>query len=343
VPLIRRRADDSVPGADASAASDGGTPPAARVLTAGAKSAERVARATGVDRVVNDAVEEAIVRALRSPAVLRAIERAIEESHVEAAERRSDEIAQVVRRVLQSDTADKAWTEFLQSDQAQMLVERIAGAPEVRAAIASQGAGLITDIGVRLTVISERLDDTLERVVRADDPDSETNQAGLATRAIAAGVDLALLFAGYSLVSGLLASVFSAVFGDRLPLAAIIVLWVLGVVVGGAIFAAFWALAGQTPGMRFLSIRLEHRGSREITARCAVRRVFAVILSLLPFGLGYLAILRDPQRRAWADRMTDTEVIYDVGARSAPHAGWAGSGHTAAHPRRARVERRPQR
>jgi len=333
VPLIRRRASEAVPGADASAASDGGTPPAARVLTAGAKSAERVARAAGVDRVVNDAVEEAIVRALRSPAVLRAIERAIEESHAEAAERRSDEIAQVVRRVLQSDAAGQAWTEFLESEQAQMLVERIAAAPEIRAAIASQSAGLITDIGVRLTMISERLDDTLERVVRADDPDSETNQAGLATRAIAAGIDLALLFAAYSLISGVIASLVSAAFGDRLSLAAIIVLCVLGTVTAGAIFAAFWALAGQTPGMRFLSIRLEHHSSREITAGCAIRRVFAVILSLLPFGLGYLAILRDPRRRAWADRMTGTEVIYDIVARSAPHAGINHASMTADHSR----------
>jgi hypothetical protein len=46
-----------------------------------------------------------------------------------------------------------------------------------------------------------------------------------------------------------------------------------------------------------------------------------VILSLLPLGLGYLAILRDPRRRAWADRMTGTEVIYDDVLRSAPHAG----------------------
>jgi hypothetical protein len=45
--------------------------------------------------------------------------------------------------------------------------------------------------------------------------------------------------------------------------------------------------------------------------------VFAVILSLIPFGLGYLAILRDPRRRAWSDRMTGTEVVYDDAARAA--------------------------
>src|SRR6516225_3743874 len=46
-----------------------GKPPVARVLSAGAKGAERVAHATGVDRMVDQAVEEAIVRALRSPTV----------------------------------------------------------------------------------------------------------------------------------------------------------------------------------------------------------------------------------------------------------------------------------
>lgn len=89
---------------------------------------------------------------------------------------------------------------------------------------------------------------------------------------------------------------------------------------GGGFFAVFWALAGQTTGMRFLSFRLMHNAS-EITAGCAVRRVLALILALLPFGLGYFAILRDPQRRAWHDRLTGTEVIYDLVARSAPHAG----------------------
>jgi uncharacterized RDD family membrane protein YckC len=290
------------------------------VLTAGAKGAERVARAAGVDRVLNEAVEEAIVRALRNPAVIRAIERTVE-THAEAAERDSEEIAEVVRRVLQSDAAGQVWAEFLESEQMQMLVERIARAPELRAAIASQSAGLIKDIGVRLTVVSERFDDALERVFRPRDHESETNQAGLATRAIAAAIDLGLLFAAYSLVSGLLASVVAGVVGHALSLTAVIVLSSLAVIAGGGIFAAFWALAGQTPGMRFLAIRLELHGSPEIPPRCAIRRVFAVIISLLPLGLGYLAILRDPQRRAWADRMVGTEVVYDVAARAAPYGG----------------------
>jgi uncharacterized RDD family membrane protein YckC len=200
-----------------------------------------------------------------------------------------------------------------------MMVERIARAPEVRAAITAQSAGLITDVGIRLTKITEALDDALERMVRRRDPDSETDQAGLATRLVAAGVDLGLLAVAYSLASSVLASVIPFTFGGKLSLAAAIILTTLAFIAGGAIFIAFWALAGQTPGMRFLSIRLTEHGSREITFGCALRRLLAVILSLLPFGLGFLAILRDPSRRAWHDRLADTEVVYDAVRRTAPH------------------------
>ncbi len=278
-----------------------------------------MAQATGVDRALDQAVEEALVRALRSPAIGRAIERAIEDNAAEA-ELRSDDIAQVVKRALESKVAEEVWIEVLASEQAQRLVQRVADAPEVRAAIAAQGAGLITDIGLRLTKITEALDDALERLVRPRDPDSETNQAGLATRAAAATVDIALLVFAYSLASGVFASVISFTFGAQLSLAAAIVLGVLGFIVAAGVFSAFWALAGQTPGMRFLSIRVTQHGARHLTVKCSIQRVFAVILSLIPLGLGYLVILRDPQRRAWADRMTGTSVIYDPVQRSAPYA-----------------------
>jgi uncharacterized RDD family membrane protein YckC len=301
-------------------ASDAGKPPVARLLTAGARGAERMAHAAGVDRALDQAVEEAIVRALRSPAVIRAIERAVE-TYATTAELNSDEIAQIIKRVLESEAAQEAWSEVLASEQAQMLVERIAAAPEIRSAIAAQSAGLITEIGVRLTRLTEALDDSMERVVRDRDPDSETDQAGLATRLVAAGIDVVLMFGAYSIASSVAASVIPFVSGEQLSLPVAIVLGVLGFITAGGIVATFWALAGQTPGMRFLSIRLTYHGSRDITLGRAIRRVLGVIVSLVPLGLGYFAILRDPSRRAWHDRMTGTEVIYDPVARSAPHAG----------------------
>lgn len=306
-------------------------PRASRLLSVGARGTARVAKVTGVDYALNEAVEEALVRALRSPAVVRAIERAVEE-HAANFEQGSDEVAAVVRRVLESDAADQVWSQVLESEQAQKLVERVAKAPEVRAAITSQGAGLVTDIGIRLTKITEEFDDRLERLVRRENAESETNQAGLATRVVAGAVDLGLLFAAYSLISGVVGSVVGGLFGRTPSTPALAVLIVLGVLVGGGVFATFWSLAGQTPGMRFLSIRVVHDGSSVIGLRRATRRVLGVVLSLLPFGLGFFAILRDPRRRAWHDRMAGTEVIYDMAARQAPHAGDRGGSAPRRHP-----------
>jgi uncharacterized RDD family membrane protein YckC len=300
--------------------SETGKPPVARLLTAGAKGAERMAHAAGVDRALDEAVEEAIVRALHSPAIGRAIERAIE-THATTIVRNSDEITEVVRQVLESDVAGQVWAEFLASEQAQMLVERVAGAPEIRAAIAEQSAGLVTDIGVRLTTVTEALDDVLERIVGGSNQDRETNQAGLATRLTAAAIDLGLLTGIYLIASSVIASVIPFAFGGQLSLATGIVFGILGFIIAGGIIAAFWALAGQTPGMRFLSIRLTHHGSPDISGGVAVKRVLAVLVSLLPAGLGYFAILRDPSRRAWHDRMIGTSVIYEAVDRRAPHSG----------------------
>lgn len=299
---------------------DGAKPPVARLLKVGAKRAGRVVQATGVDQALDEAVEEAIVRALRSPAIGRAIERAMED-RATTVSLDADQVAGMVKQVLESEAAQHAWDEVLASEQAQMLVERIAGAPEIRAAIAEQSAGLITDVGIRLTKLTEALDDAVERIVSRHNPDRETDQAGLVTRLAAAGVDIALLVVAYSLVSSMLASVIPFVFGGQLSLPVAIALGVVGFLAAGGVLAAFWALAGQTPGMRFLSIRLISDGSREISARCAIQRVFALALALLPAGLGVLAIARDPSRRGWHDRMTGTEVVYDAVRRSAPHSG----------------------
>jgi uncharacterized RDD family membrane protein YckC len=201
-----------------------------------------------------------------------------------------------------------------------MLVERVAGAPEIRAAIASQSASLLTDIGIRLTRITEALDDVVERITRRRDPDSETDQAGLATRLLAAAIDLGLLGLVFTLLSSMVASVIPFTFGGRLSLPLAIVLGALAFLVGAAVFVVFWALVGQTPGMRFLAIRITRDGSNDLTLRCAIRRMLGLGLALLPFGLGYFAIARDPRRRGWHDRIAGTEVIYDAVRRSGPHA-----------------------
>lgn len=106
--------------------------------------------------------------------------------------------------------------------------------------------------------------------------------------------------------------------GGGLPLPAVLGLVTLGFLLAGAVFAGFWALVGQTPGMRLLSIHLNAGGSREIGLRRALRRLLSVPLALLPGGLGFLAIVLSPTRRGWHDRIAGTTVVYDANVTAAP-------------------------
>jgi uncharacterized RDD family membrane protein YckC len=298
------------------------------VLGAGARGAERLAGATGVDKAVEDAAEEAIVRALRSPAVERAIVRVIvEQNAVQSALEQaltSKEVEEAIVKALDTDVADRVWAEILASPKAQMLVERIAEAPEVRAAITQQGFGLITDIGRRLTSITEALDDAAEKLLfgllRRPGHEAETNEVGLVTRAVAAAIDVALISLALSIGSGVLASIIPAVTGgsDGLSPLGVLALGTVGVAIGSFLFVTFWALVGQTPGMRLLSIHLDADGTSELGLRRALKRLLGVGLALLPAGLGFFAILVSPQRRGWHDRLAGTVVVYDQSAILAP-------------------------
>jgi len=292
----------------------GGRRPAlpARLLGAGARAGERVAAAAGLDQAVETATEEAIVRALESPAVERAIVRVLESDAAQEAFERtlsSPAVERAAVKVLDSELVDVVWDRLLASDEAQKLVERIAAAPEVRAAIASQGAGLVSDIGRQVRRIADRLDGALERTVRRMVGKPRTapmDSVGLVTRGIAFLIDGVILNGLFLLA----AAVITALFGsDGVSTAG----WVFGaaawVFFGGLYLFTFWSLAGQTPGMRFLSIRIEHDGSRVLGPRVARRRLFGTVVSLIPFGLGFLGVITRDNQRGFHDRHADTDVV----------------------------------
>jgi len=311
-------------------------PIASRLLRPGVRAGERIAGVTGVDQVV----EDAIVRAIGSGAVDRAIVRVAEEGALQEALERAltqADVEDVIRRAINSDASDRIWEEILASAKAQMLVERIAEAPEVRAAIAEQGIGLVSDLGRRVTKITEAMDDAVERVAHRifmrKGHDAETNQVGLVTRALAFAIDVGLLLGLFSIVSGLLASIGSTIFGSDGVSALGVALYSLGgLLIGGTIFATLWALVGQTPGMRFLSIRLDVDGSREIGARRAIKRVLMVPVAIIPFGLGLFGIVLNDRRQGWHDRVAGTEVVYDRKRSVAP---WSQPGAEGKKSRRA--------
>jgi uncharacterized RDD family membrane protein YckC len=299
----------------------------ARLLGIGARGAERVASATGIDDALESATEETIVRALESPAVERALVRVLESNAAQDALQRtlsSPAVERVAAEVLDSELVDRVWEQLLDSDEVQKLIERIAEAPEIRAAIASQGVGLLRDIGRQIRDLAMRIDDGLERIFRrliGRPRRRPTQNIGLVTRSLAMLIDGVILNGIFLLVAALLGFVVSAI-GDPDGVSAAGLVFGLGswVVFGSAYLLIFWSTAGQTPGMRLLSIRIEdHDGSARLGFRRARRRLVGLVLALIPLGLGLLSLLTRDDRRGLWDRRAGSDVIVDdrlAGVRS---------------------------
>ncbi len=292
-------------------------PFSARLLGVGVQGARAVGKATGFDRAVEVAAEEAIVAAVESEAVERAMARVLQGPVVEEAVQgvlESEAVKKALLEAMDSELVDEVWRRLLASDQAQQLVERIAEAPEVRAAISAQGVGLIEDIGRTVGRVARRLDDSFERIVRRvffrKRRAVASDHAGAVSRALAFlidGVFVNLSFTAIVAVATLIDNAFGGGGGGASNLAIAIgsTAWVA---LGSLYLVAFWSLAGQTPGMRFLGTRL---GIERLPLRRSLRRLFGLWLSVVTFGIGFLGVVFGVQRRAWEDRFSGTDVVYD--------------------------------
>jgi uncharacterized RDD family membrane protein YckC len=291
----------------------------ARIAGAGARAGQRAAELTGIDNAVQLAAEEAIVRAAESPAVERALVRVLEGPAVREAAAgalNSAQVEQAIIDALDSELIDHVWARLLESDETQALVERIAEAPEVRAAITQQGVGLLEDVGRQIGQVARRLDDLVERVAwrltRRRRRPERARQAGAISRLLAFTIDVGLMNATFFLGSALLSFVLREVFGESgdLPDGVLVVgtgAWLIAI---GSYLTAFWSLAGETPGMRFVGLRLDDEDTHGIGLRRAIRRLLGFGITALTLGLGFLGILFRRDRRGWPDRMAATEVIY---------------------------------
>jgi uncharacterized RDD family membrane protein YckC len=299
-------------------------PLSVRLLAAGVRSARDVGKAAGIDRAVESAAEEAMVAAIESEAVERAIARVLKGPVVEEAMNsalESDAVKSALVEALDSELVDEVWRRLLASDEAQRLVERIAEAPEIRAAISAQSVGMIEDVGHTIGNGTRRLDSVVERVARRivfrKRRSEPTDRAGAVTRGLAFGLDVLIVNLGFSGLAAVAALITSAFTGNgngvsNFALAAGTALW-FGL--GSLYLVGFWSLAGQTPGMRFLGIRLnvEARGLR---LGKSVKRLIGMALAVMTFGLGFLGILFDKRRRGWDDRLSGVDVVYEGNERT---------------------------
>jgi uncharacterized RDD family membrane protein YckC len=135
--------------------------------------------------------------------------------------------------------------------------------------------------------------------------------AGIVSRTVALAFDAGALTVGFAVTSavfGLILSLFTAVEisspGSILGAAAT---WTVVVTV---YFVGFWAVAGQTPGMRLMALRVENDAGERPRPGQSVRRWIGMVIAAIPFGAGFLTILVDDRRRGLHDMIGGTVVVY---------------------------------
>ncbi len=261
----------------------------APVARAGLRGAQGLAKRLGLDRAVDHGVD----RALDSKAAADATE-----------------------KLLKTDTANRVWDKVLESDEAQKLVERVAEAPEVRAAITSQGIGLLEDLRRGVRSASRRIDTVIEngarRLLRRARRERRPIFAGAFSRVLALAIDAGVVYGSLLLISAAIALLINAFSqGDQHAGTVVVAIgasiWVL---VAGAYLLILWSGAGRTVGMSFVGIRMLSEDGEPVRPGQAIRRLFWLPLAALPFFLGYWGVLFENERRGWPDRRAKTVVCY---------------------------------
>jgi len=265
----------------------------ARVGTAVARLGWRSARAVGDRLGINRAVDQRVDRTLDSESAARATE-----------------------KLLDNQTTKKVWAKVLESEEAQKLVERVAEAPEVRAAIASQGIGVLQDLRRGVRSVARRGDTVVERVarrlLRRPVRDQRPIYAGAFSRLAALAIDAGVVYGSLLLITAAIAAIVSAIAkgdqsGGTVVIAVGAALWIL---IAAIYLVVLWSGAGRTVGMSFVAIRMLSENGDPVRPAQAIRRLIWMPIAALPFFLGFWGILFGEQRRGWPDRRAGTVVCY---------------------------------
>lgn len=294
-----------------------------RVAGAAGRAALFPARAAA--HMWRDQLEDVLDSVLSSPETARAVDRALagplpeqvaqsivrhrvlERMVAELAA--SGELERLVNDGLGSQRTSELADRLLASELMRHVLGEVVSAPEVRHAITQQTAGLSDEVFAGLRGRAAHLDD---RADRHHAPASATRYAGIATRALAFTVDMALSAAIYMSVVGI-ATLVSLLVGGLRPEWLVGILMTIGwTLVGFGYFVLFWASAGRTPGMHLLRLRVQTASGEgpPSVARSGVR-VVGLILSIVPLFAGFIPVLFDRRRRGFADMLAGTVVVYD--------------------------------
>ncbi len=131
-------------------------------------------------------------------------------------------------------------------------------------------------------------------------------------RAVATLVDAAIVFGLQMILGGLLAlaGTVTVVGSEGGAGETAFIVHFFSYLISFTYYIFFTGYCGQTPGKMVLRIKVVRQdGSAIGYGRAAFREVPAKFLSGIIFGIGYLMVIFDDQKRALHDRMSDTYVI----------------------------------
>jgi len=131
-------------------------------------------------------------------------------------------------------------------------------------------------------------------------------------RAVATLVDAAIVFGLQMILGGLLAlaGTVTVVGSDGGAGETAFIVHFFSYLISFTYYIFFTGYCGQTPGKMVLRIKVVRQDGSPIGyGRAAFREVPAKFLSGIIFGIGYLMVIFDDQKRALHDRMSDTYVI----------------------------------
>jgi uncharacterized RDD family membrane protein YckC len=147
---------------------------------------------------------------------------------------------------------------------------------------------------------------------------AQGNYAGSVSRFLAYAIDLIVSSAVFTLALAAISYVVQIVTGKQVSwnrqdivVVVIYVLWEF------FYFGYSWAVSGRTFGMAVLGVRVVRADGAIAEPRRGVVRALVFPLSFLLFGLGFLGILVQRERRALHDLIAGTAVIYAWDARAA--------------------------
>ena len=75
-------------------------------------------------------------------------------------------------------------------------------------------------------------------------------------------------------------------------------------------YTFFWTLVGFTPGKAILGLKVVRCNGANLSFGRSILRFFSYWISAIPFFLGFLWVLWDPNRQSWHDKIADTQVLY---------------------------------